>query len=128
MAIVIHGLLPLLSKKAQPNPEAVAYVMTLGYIPAPLSIWKGAYKLMPGHRLSWRFESGLKIEQYWSAPTEINYSRDYSLVKWEEIFLNVLQDHLLSDVPVSFFLSGGLDSTAIAIGLNTLNVHVKGFT
>ena len=119
------GLLPLLPECPYPDAEAVAYVMTLGYIPAPHSIWKGTHKLRPGHKLRWGKTSGLQISKYWSPPTQIDYSGDYSFEKWEELFLTVLQEHLLSDVPISLFLSGGLDSTAIAMGLNQLDVPVK---
>jgi len=128
LASDFSGLLPLLPKKSEPNPEAIAYVMTLGYIPAPHSIWKGSYKLKPGHKLSWSEKNGLQIEQFWSAPTEIDHGGDYSASKWEELFREVLHDHLQSDVPVGFFLSGGLDSTTIALGLHDLNVDVKALT
>lgn len=122
------GLLPLLPESPYPDAESVAYVMTLGYIPAPHAIWKGTYKLEPGHKLSWNEKSGLQIIKYWDPPIEVDNSGDYSIKKWEELFSTVLHDHLLSDVPLSFFLSGGLDSTSIAVGLHHLNVPVKALT
>jgi asparagine synthase (glutamine-hydrolysing) len=114
------ALLNLLPEKPAPNPEAVAYVMTLGYIPAPLSIWSGTQKLEPGHKLHWEKDGGITIGKYWSPPTEIDYHGDYSQEKWADLFNEVLNDHLLSDVPLGLFLSGGIDSSALAIGLSDL--------
>lgn len=123
-----RALLCLLPEKPAPNPEAVAYVMTLGYIPSPMSIWNGTCKLEPGHILNWSEERGIIIRKYWSPPTEIDYHGDYSQEKWTNLFKEVLNDHLLSDVPLGFFLSGGLDSSALAVGLNDLNSSIKALT
>jgi len=128
LASDLRALLPLLSERPYPDPEAVAYVMTLGYIPAPLAIWKGTYKLKPGHKLCWSENGGIRIRKYWSPPTEIDHLGDYSIKKWEELFTTVLSEHLLSDVPLGFFLSGGLDSTTLAVGLHDLNVSIKALT
>ena len=89
LASVFSALLPLLEEKPSPDPLAIAYVMTLGYIPSPYSIWKGTHKLNPGHFLIWSEESGLQIKKYWEPPSEINYDGDYSERKWAELFENV---------------------------------------
>jgi len=128
LASDLGALLPLLPSKPDPSPEAVAYVMTLGYIPSPLAIWKGTEKLEPGHTLHWSKDKGVRIKQYWAPPTEIDYNGDFSLKKWEELFDSVLRQHVISDVPLCFFLSGGLDSTSIALGLSHLNQPIKALT
>lgn len=122
------ALLPLLPRKPDLNPEAISYAMTLRYIPSPISIWKGTHKLEPGYRLSWNEKAGLRITKYWSPPKEIDYSGNYSPEKWEELFHTVLKDHLLSDVPIGLFLSGGLDSSSIAAGVCDIGYRPKALT
>lgn len=123
-----RALLPLLPYKPSPDPEAVAYVMTLGYVPAPLAIWKGLIKLEPGHLLTWDEKSGVKICCYWSPPKETDHNGDYTVDKWKELFFTVLDEHLLADVPLGYFLSGGLDSTTLAVGLHDLDADIKALT
>lgn len=122
------GLLPLLPEKPDPDPVGIAYVLSLGYIPSPYSIWKGTKKLEPGHWLEWNESTGLKKQGYWSPPNKIDNSGDYSDEQWKNLFEKVLAEHMLSDVPVGLFLSGGLDSTAIALGLKNIKKEFRAMT
>jgi asparagine synthase (glutamine-hydrolysing) len=98
--------------------EALDAYLTFGYVPDPLSIFRGVHKLPPGHHLT--FSRGrVKIEQYW----DFQYDE---LVKerGEEDYLEELRAlldeavrlRLVADVPLGAFLSGGVDSSAI-VGL-----------
>jgi len=60
LASEARALLPLLEPKPEPEPMASAYVMTLGYVPSPWSIWRGIHKLEPGHILTWQHQTGLQ--------------------------------------------------------------------
>ena len=125
LASDMRALLPLLPDKPSPAPLALAYVMTLGYVPAPWSIWQGICKLEPGYLLTWQPQSPVQTHCYWEPPREINETPD---AHWQSRFETVLQEHLLSDVPIGLFLSGGLDSTAIAAGLHDLKQTVTAIT
>jgi asparagine synthase (glutamine-hydrolysing) len=124
----MSALIPLLPQKPEVNPEAVAYAMSLRYIPSPATIWNGIQKLEPGHSLFWSEKTGTKISCYWSPPEHIDYSGNYSAEKWNDLFGTVLKDHLLSDVPVGLFLSGGLDSSSIATGMCSIGYKPKALT
>ena len=129
LASEIRPLLSLLNFKPDPDPTALAYMMTLGYIPSPLSIWQGIEKLEPGHLLIWQADKSLQKKCYWEPPRYIDTSEvNSSPEEWQEIFNTVLKEHLLSDVPVSLFLSGGLDSSSIALGLRELGQSVEAIT
>ena len=128
LASDLGALIPLLPQKPLPDPLAVAYALSLRYIPSPHAIWQGTRKLEPGHKLFWSENEGLRVYNYWSPPKEIDYGGDYSEGKWEDLFSMVLRDHLLSDVPIGLFLSGGLDSSSIAAGLRDLNFNAKALT
>lgn len=108
------------------NPLALAYVMSLGYVPAPYSIWQGVEKLLPGHWLTWSADAGIKMQQYWS-PADQTVA-PHSITDWEKLYPQILEEHLLSDVPIGLFLSGGIDSSSIAAGLRDLNQPLTALT
>jgi asparagine synthase (glutamine-hydrolysing) len=88
--------------------------LTYLYIPAPRTIFAGIHKLPPGHTLTIS-RDGLRQEEYWDlAFTPRN---GVSESEYAEGLLEKLRDsvgaHLVSDVPLGAFLSGGLDSTAV---------------
>ncbi len=94
-----------------------------GSIPAPLSVYEGVHALPAASVLCWRQVDGrTEIETYWDYQTA--WSRSQSLIadvrSWREAIewvrqalLESVRAHLVSDVPVGSFLSGGIDSTAV---------------
>jgi asparagine synthase (glutamine-hydrolysing) len=116
----------LLGRRPDLDPLAIAYVLTLGYVPSPHCIWSGIRKLEPGCQLRWSGAEGLSERRYWSPPARIDPSADP--FSFPERFERVLAEHLLSDVPMGLFLSGGLDSTAVAAGLAELGCAVEAVT
>jgi len=123
-----RALLDLCESRPAVNPKAVAYVMTMGYVPSPLSMWDGIHKLDPAHILTWTPENGVKTHCYWQPPREINPQASLELEAWRELFHTVLEEHLLSDVPLGMFLSGGLDSSSVALGLQNLDQSIEAIT
>ncbi|MEO5378566.1 MAG: asparagine synthase (glutamine-hydrolyzing) [Magnetococcus sp. DMHC-6] len=126
LASELTAILPLLHTPPKPNPEALAYVMTLSYVPSPQTIWCHISKLEPGHRLLWSPPHGLRLHRYWEPPRDLDQSAHPQ--EFANRFESVLTDHLLADVPVGLFLSGGLDSSSVAVGLNQLEAHLEAFT
>lgn len=120
----------LLGSARQPDPVALAHILTLGYVPAPLGIWRGVSKLEPGHRLTWEDHRGVEITRYWEPPRELDQHGRTEAVEevWRERFEGILGQHLLADVPLGLFLSAGLDSSAVAVGLNRLGCTMEAFT
>lgn len=107
------------------NRQAVCYMLTLGYIPAPLTIWEDISKLEPGHCLTFKNKK-INIERYWSPPDVLDPNLDPE--DFPNLFEEVIRDHLLADVPVGLFLSGGLDSSAIAHAMHQASASPRAYT
>lgn len=112
----LKGLLVHPSAAAHKDLDILALqkYLAMEYVPAPSSIFKGIEKLMPAHYLL--VENGqLKTGCYWE-PTIAE--RDWSEKEAEDRLLELLRKsielRLISDVPLGVFLSGGIDSSAIA--------------
>ncbi len=99
-----------LSGDAALNPAALADFMRWGAVQAPETIYQGIRCLPPGHSLRWhngRIELRRWFEPKWPA-------RSGKAVSKEEVrdaVIDSVRAHLVADVPVGVFLSGGLDST-----------------
>jgi len=89
--------------------------LTLGYIPAPLSIFESVYKLPPAHYLIWE-DGSLRLERYWSLDMQnkihLKDEAEYAEMLREKLN-RAVKSQLISDVPLGAFLSGGVDSSAI---------------
>src|SRR5215207_4016553 len=87
------------------------------------TLFIGVKRLMPGHTLTWR-DGESKINKYWDvsfakiAP-DGRSDKDY-IAEWSELFRKSVQLRLMADVPLGMFLSGGIDSSAIAAVMSTL--------
>ena len=99
------------------NMRAVPEHLALGYLSGNSTLFRGVESLPPGHWLTWR-EGRLTIEQYWDVPLPEPASDRTSEAELVEEFLQLFRDsvrmRLMSDMPLGVFLSGGLDSSAIA--------------
>ncbi|HMQ03345.1 MAG TPA: asparagine synthase (glutamine-hydrolyzing) [Pyrinomonadaceae bacterium] len=93
--------------------------LTYRYVPGPNTIWQNIYKLPPGHLLRYRLGTAPEIEKYWACDVVENEFAGQTEkeidAEFESLFLDAVELRLVaSDVPVGLFLSGGLDSSAIA--------------
>ena len=100
-------LAPLLAlgASAEPDPEAIADYLVLGYVPGERTGITGARKLGPGSLLV--RENGSTREERWFTPEPHAHPL-------EETLAEAVRLHLRSDVPLAVLLSGGLDSSLIA--------------
>src|ERR1051326_7830593 len=81
------------------------------------TLYRGVKRLLPGHTLLWR-DGELQIKEYWDVSfsrTEDNgrSDKDY-IAEWYELFRTSVRLRLMADVRLGMFLSGGIDSSAIA--------------
>jgi len=89
---------------------ALAEYFTLGYVPPPATIFRHAHKLEPGTYLHWTPQHGARVERYWDVPfprTDAKCARDQLRRDLRERLRDAVRAHLVSDVPVGAFLSGG---------------------
>src|SRR5581483_31546 len=116
--------------------QALHDYLTLGYVPDPASIFRGARQLAPGHVLV--AEPGpdggrVRIDPYWQLRGHVAGREEKSEAAWREELLATLkaavESHLMSDVPLGVFLSGGLDSGTIVALMHELGVApIRTFT
>ncbi|WP_426207672.1 XrtA/PEP-CTERM system amidotransferase [Massilia sp. TWP1-3-3] len=106
--------LPNLSREI--DPRAVEDYFAYGYVPEPRTIFTSALKLMPGHTLTLRVgQAAPPPKKYWDVPfTPHAPMRDEEME--EELVVRLREavaSHLIADVPLGAFLSGGVDSSAV---------------
>ena len=114
----IKAILEVLPRRPELNRQALHDYLTLRFVPAPDTVWRGIRKLLPAHRLSYSFASGLQHpERYWRlsfAASKLESGRDYP-AEFSGLFLSAVEKRLVAaDVPVGVLLSGGLDSSAVS--------------
>ena len=94
---------------------ALRLYLSFLYTPGNKTLFKGVWKLRPGHYAVWR-SGNLTDSQYWDLAPYYRRSTSgirASLEQLESILDESVRLHLVSDVPVGFLLSGGVDSTAL---------------
>lgn len=111
--------------------QALDAYFTFTYVPAPLTIYRSVRKLEAGHLLV--YESGsIQDNCYWDLDVA-NPDRESDHKEWlerfDEAIVDAVKSHLVSDVPVGAFLSGGIDSSLV-VALMSEHVHdpVQTFT
>jgi len=93
--------------------EGLAAYLTFEYLPGQLSMVKGVHKLLPGAWLS--FDGGnLDQSCYWQIPIKDAPSPEDAVQRFTELFDGAVERRLVADVPLGVFLSGGIDSSAVA--------------
>jgi len=108
-AILIH---PEIERKL--CREALDCYLSLNFIPGPWTMIDGIRKLSPGDWMEWR-DGKITTETYWTLP--FGPIHDLSLEDAKDqlntLLADAIKEHLLSDVPLGVWLSGGIDSTSI---------------
>lgn len=105
------------------DPRAENAFLKLGYVPAPLSIYEGISKLLPGHGVSIDPDGTVRDWSYWSLADTIRDARRNpidngdALEAFTTCFEQAVSCRASADVPVGAFLSGGYDSTAVVAAL-----------
>jgi len=104
------------SVKKELNLEALNQYLTFDYVPTPATINKGVNKLQPAQYLIFSNGKIKQQEYYWKHNFAINKSITFDEAKLQlDILLSdATRVRLMSDVPLGVFLSGGLDSSAVA--------------
>ena len=108
-AILIHPEI-----ERQLSLDGLDCYLSLNYVPCPWTLVEGIEKLPPGQWLEWR-DGKVSCDSYWRLPFGV--VRDWTLESAREELDNLLRqsirEHLVSDVPLGMWLSGGIDSSTI---------------
>ena len=102
------------------DPCAVEDYFAYGYVPEPRTIFKGAFKLMPGHTLT-LMTGGRNRQQkpYWDLPFTPHdpLTEQEAQDELQRRLDEAVKSHLEADVPLGAFLSGGVDSSAVVASM-----------
>lgn len=111
----IKGLLAWKPSLRELDHRALDQYFSLRIIASPYSMFKDVRKLPPAHCLTYSRRDGLSIEPYWTLNFEPKQagSEDEILDGLEDRLIEAMRLHVVSDVPVGSFVSGGLDSTLV---------------
>ena len=115
---------------AELSPRALDQYLTMRFVHPPETFFSRVRALPPAHYMVWENGRG-RIERYWdlSYGPKWSYSEAETLERIDELLAETVKLHLLSDVPVGAFLSGGLDSTLIAsYAARTLGSELRTFS
>ncbi len=86
-----------------------------GYVSEERTLFRHIKKLMPGHHLRLDVRTAkLEIEQYWDVPRERGEAPEDCIAETRRRLEETVRMRLMADVPLGMFLSGGVDSSAIA--------------
>ena len=118
------------------DPVALDQYLALEYVPSPMSMVRGISKLQPAHTLTWSVAEGTNtLRRYWSpslgeasGPAPATGSLDAQCSELLGVLRESVRKELISDVPLGVFLSGGIDSSAVAAMMTSLGTEVKSFS
>lgn len=127
-ALLASGFVP-----RQLDPRGLRAFLQLGHIPPPWSAIRGIVPLPPGHLGVWK-GGQWRTEAYWTLSPRSSNSPlpDQLSSELSDTLVDAMRNHLVSDVPVLIFLSGGTDSACLAAlaqaaGARNLSAMTVGF-
>jgi asparagine synthase (glutamine-hydrolysing) len=111
----IKSILALPEVSREILPQTIDRFLTFYYVPGEETLLKNVYKIPPGHYLLAK-NGKPRIQKYWDldfAKTDKAASQEQLEKRLLELLTESVELHMISDVPVGFLLSGGVDSTAM---------------
>jgi len=108
------------------DPDSIPLFLHYQYIPAPGTIFKNTFKLLPGHFLIYE-NNTIKTNSYWQYPDvkgELNnfeLNEEEKLQQLDDILTQAVSDRMISDVPLGALLSGGIDSSIVVALMQKVN-------
>ena len=113
----IKAILAVSPERPALNHGALPEFLATRYLAGDETFFRGIRKLPPGHVLTWSRASGPQRRRYWVLPTGTDDSPARFEQRADELRARLeatVRSHLMSDVPLGLFLSGGLDSSGLA--------------
>ena len=110
----IKSLLAAAAVEPRLDVGALDHFLAFLYTPRDASIFAGVHKLPPGHYLKWH-DGRIDVRPYWRIAGDEPFSRseEDAVAALGEVLQDAVGSHMISDVPLGAFLSGGVDSTAV---------------
>jgi len=110
----VKAILAVSERERTIDYEAIHHYLSLRFIPSPYTMLRHVRKLPPGHTLVWQ-DGRLRLSRYWqlSFRDKLELSEQAFLQGLRGKLVETVKSHMISDVPVGAFLSGGMDSSMI---------------
>jgi asparagine synthase (glutamine-hydrolysing) len=126
----LKGLRPLLGRRPQVDLTAVVASLMYYWIPEEHCVYQGVHKLPPGCFLQVGRDGRQRLERYYDPATELAApsGRRVDVEGLREVLEDSIAAHLVADVPISTFLSGGLDSSLITVLATRHNRDIDSYT
>ena len=121
---------PLPEFRKRLNPDALAGFLFYSYVPGTESIWQSVRRLNPGEWMTYDVDRRVEtVRNYWRIDRPIQ-PRTFSdaTEQLEELLKLCVKQHLISDVPLGVFLSGGIDSGTVLAMAAAERPQVESFT
>jgi asparagine synthase (glutamine-hydrolysing) len=112
----IKSLLEFPAVKRDLNRGALPEYLAFGYLNGQETLFDGIKTLPAGRWLALDESGKASLQEYWDLRFEVNeeHPENYYITRYRDLFEDCVGSHLMSDVPLGVFLSGGLDSSAVA--------------
>ncbi len=113
------------------NPKSLVSCLNYLWVSGNETMFNNCYKLPPAHYLTYNNNDGIKITKYWELNDRIGdvKGNEKGIVKDLAVTIaSSISRHMVADVPVSSFLSGGLDSSLIAVLAKKENKKLSTYT
>jgi asparagine synthase (glutamine-hydrolysing) len=119
--------------RPEPDPQAIERYLTLQYVPAPMSAFRGTAKLPAGHMLTVSPGQAPEVRRYWRLSFAPRADAPKTLDEAAEALTPMLEEAVrirqIADVPLGAFLSGGIDSSlVVALMAKTSSRPVETFS
>jgi asparagine synthase (glutamine-hydrolysing) len=111
------------------NIDSLNCFFSLNYVPAPHTMVDGVEKLPPGHFIEWS-NGKMQMDAYWRPVCRVSPKLHLEDAKQEldSLLRESMREHLVSDVPLGIWCSGGLDSSTILHYAAESGAHIKTFS
>lgn len=124
----LKGLLDIAQQKKislNLDQKAIDTYLVFGYVPSPSTLYKGVYKLEASSCLEFDIKENsiISIEKFTPAVKPVSTEAEF-----EQVIKDKILTHLIADVPVGVFFSGGTDSSLIASVLHEAGVDLETFS
>ena len=113
----IKAILAVMPARPRFNAAVLPEFLATRYVAGEETFFEGIRKLMPGHTLTWSPGQAPRARRYWHLPSEVSAERPSLATAARDVRTRLeaaVRSHLMSDVPLGVFLSGGIDSSGLA--------------
>jgi asparagine synthase (glutamine-hydrolysing) len=114
------------------NMKALVGAINYLWVPGNDTMFRNCFKLPPAHYMMIKMRGGkleVDVKRYWQLDTKTVYeNEEQTLQMLDESICASVRRHMIADVPVSSFLSGGLDSSLISVMASRINPGLSTYT